>query len=147
MRRLFATDFGIWPLFKGLEQISDAMAASQDQWAALANYLVLFDQIVIPTGNLQILPVLRIMLGEDIFEELVRQRVIVLSRVDRCLFYISGAGLQAVSLDFKSTTGPYPNMFHGYFKPLDEAIDIALGKVCKTRRADHLVNLPITQIS
>jgi hypothetical protein len=66
MRRILATDFGIWPAWKDLALLSDAMLKSAEQWARLANYLLLYDQIVIPTGNFQVLPVLRLMLGEQI---------------------------------------------------------------------------------
>jgi hypothetical protein len=70
LRVVLATDFGIWPVLKDLGQVSDAMVFSNEQWSALANYVLLYDQIIIPTGNLQILPVLRIMLGEVVFDEL-----------------------------------------------------------------------------
>ena len=51
MRRVLATDFGIWPMLQHLERASDHMIASSDFWARLANYVLLYDQIVIPTGN------------------------------------------------------------------------------------------------
>ncbi|WP_196806531.1 hypothetical protein [Methylobacter luteus] len=70
MRKVFATDLGIWPVFQNLNKVSDAMVASSEIKRSLANYILLYDQIFIPTGNLQILPVLRILLGEDIFDEL-----------------------------------------------------------------------------
>ena len=50
----------------------------------LANYVLLYYQIVIPTGNLQILPVLRLMLGEGAFDDLVHNKGIVLARFDQC---------------------------------------------------------------
>ena len=77
MRRVLATDFGIWPMLQHLERASDHMVASKEYWARLANYLLLYDQLVIPTGNLQILPVLRLMLGEAAFDQLVRTKGIV----------------------------------------------------------------------
>ena len=53
MRRILATDLGIWPMFQHLERASDQMVASSKFWARLANYVLLYDQIVIPTGNLR----------------------------------------------------------------------------------------------
>jgi hypothetical protein len=72
MRRLLAADFGIWPMLQNLERASDQMVLSHTHWSRLANYLLLYDQVVVPTGNLQILPVLRIMLGKSAFDELLR---------------------------------------------------------------------------
>lgn len=128
MRRVLATDFGIWPLFKGLERVSDAMVLSEAQWGALANYVLLYDQIVIPTGNLQILPVLRIMLGEGVFDELVRNNVIVLARYDRWFSYVgNGGGLRFFEIaENPSGQRGFANIFHSYFAPLDEAIETAL---------------------
>jgi hypothetical protein len=87
MRRVLATDFGIWPISTNLERVSDAMI-SPDYCSRLAEYLLLYDQIVIPTGNLQILPVLRIILGEDFFDELLRNKGIVLVRFDKWFGYL-----------------------------------------------------------
>ena len=54
----------------------------------------LYDQIIVPTGNLQVLPVLRLMLGEDVFDELVRNRAIVLARFDQWFGYAgNGVGI------------------------------------------------------
>ena len=103
MRRVLSTDFGIWPMLKHLERASDHMVASSDYWAQLANYLLLYDQLVIPTGNLQILPVLRIMLGEAAFDEIIRTKGIVLARFDQWFGYAgNGAGL----VFFKIKDGP-----------------------------------------
>ena len=77
MRRVLATDFGIWLILRNLERVSDAMLASPEQWARLANYLLLYDQLIIPTGNLQVLPVLRLMLGEGVLDDLLRSKAIV----------------------------------------------------------------------
>lgn len=51
MRRVLATDFGIWPMLQHLERASDQMILSKEYWAQLANYLILYDQLVIPTGK------------------------------------------------------------------------------------------------
>ena len=124
MRRVLATDFGIWPMLLHLERASDHMVASSEYWGRLANYLLLYDQLVIPTGNLQILPVLRIMLGEAIFDELVRTKGIVLARFDQWFGYAgNGGGL----VFFQIQDGPDrpPNMANlgtAFFKPLDQAI-------------------------
>lgn len=50
------------------------MVNGQAYWARLADYLLMYDQIVIPTGNLQILSVLRFMLGDDVLLELLETR-------------------------------------------------------------------------
>ncbi|WP_198138273.1 SEC-C metal-binding domain-containing protein [Pelobacter propionicus] len=100
------------------------MIATSEYWARLANYLLLYDQIVIPTGNLQILPVLRLMVGEAAFDELVRTRSIVFARFDQWFGYAgNGEGL----VYFQISDGPNhptstPNIATAFFKPLDLAI-------------------------
>ena len=94
MRRVLATDFGIWPMIMNMGQPSDLMVLTPAYWSRLANYLLMYDQIVIPTGNLQILPVLRMMLGEGVFDDLVRNKGIVLARFDQWFAYAgNGVGL------------------------------------------------------
>ncbi|MCF5838367.1 hypothetical protein [Aeromonas veronii] len=92
MRRIFATDLGIWPVFQNMENVSDAMLQSDEFRSNLANYILLYDQIIIPTGNLQILPVLRNIFGEYIFDELVKSHIIVLARYDKWFGYIGNGG-------------------------------------------------------
>src|SRR5260221_6653686 len=124
VRRVLATDFAIWLMLQHMKRASDHMVNSSDYWARLANYLLLYDQLVIPTGNLQILPVLRIMLGEGVFDELVRTKGIVLARFDQWFGYVgNGGGLCFFQID----DGPnyptnLPNLGTAYFKPLDRAI-------------------------
>lgn len=124
MRRVLTTDLGIWPMLQHLERASDHMVATNEYWARLANYLLLYDQLVIPTGNLQILPVLRIMLGEATFDELIRTKGIVLARFDQWFGYAgNGGGL----VFFKIEDGPnrpknVANLGTAFFKPLDQAI-------------------------
>lgn len=96
MRKVFATDFGIWPIFGEVSYLSDMMVNSSDYWTRLANYILLYDRIVIPTGNFQILPVLRIILGEEIFNELIRNKIIVLARFDQWFAYRKRKGLPLV---------------------------------------------------
>lgn len=74
------------------------MVESASYWASLANYILLYDQIVIPTGNLQILPVLRLILGEAVFDELVRSRGIVLARFDQWFGYVGTGGINVFSM-------------------------------------------------
>lgn len=125
MRRVLATDFGIWPMFQNLERVSDHMIASPEFWARLANYVLLYDQIVIPTGNLQVLPVLRIMLGEGAFDDLVRNKGIVLARFDQWFGYIgNGGGLKFFQIhDGPDQPQNIPNLGTAFFKPLDHAIN------------------------
>jgi hypothetical protein len=124
MRRVLATDFGIWPMLQHLERASDHMVASSEYWARLANYLLLYDQLVIPTGNLQILPVLRLMLGEAAFDQLIRTKGIVLARFDQWFGYAgNGAGLVFFQIEDGPDRPPnVPNLGTAFFKPLDQAI-------------------------
>ena len=160
MRRVLATDFGIWPAFQGLERISDAMVQSSEQWARLANYLLMYDQIVIPTGNLQVLPVLRLMLGEEVFDELIQTRGIVLARYDQWFGYAgNGGGLVFFTVHENPEIPRHgPNIFSSYFKPLEEAVDVALAVTnppsTSQRRAelknmlmDNIVLLPTQQFA
>ena len=128
MRRVLATDFGIWPIFERAERVPDAMFTSSEQWARLANYLILYDQIIIPTGNLHILPVLRLMLGEGVFDDLIRSKGIVLTRFDQWFGYLgNGGGLSSFTLqENPEKPSRNPNLIQAYFKPIDEAIDVAL---------------------
>lgn len=126
MRRLLATDLGIWPMIQSQERASDMMVNGQPYWARLADYLLMYDQIVIPTGNLQILSVLRFMLGDDVLLELLEARTIVLTRFDQWFGYVGTAGV----IFFKVGDGPEnnraaPNLATSHFLPLDEAIDAA----------------------
>lgn len=126
MRRLLATDLGIWPMIQSQERASDMMVNGPQYWARLADYLLMYDQIVIPTGNLQILSVLRFMLGDDVLLELLEARTIVLTRFDQWFGYVGTAGV----FFFKVGDGPenkraVPNLATSHFLPLDEAIDAA----------------------
>lgn len=159
MRRILATDFGIWPAFQHLEVLSDAMVASPEQWARLANYLLLYDQIVIPTGNFQILPVLRLMLGEDVFDELLASKTIVLARFDKWFGYVgNGGGLVFFQIgNNPDRPNDPPTLGVSYFLPLEQSIDVALASTnppsTSKRRSklkkiiqETVVALPIAQI-
>lgn len=128
MRRVLATDFGIWPMSMNMERPSDLMVSSPSYWSRLANYLLIYDQIIIPTGNIQILPVLRIILGEGVFDELLRSKQIVLARYDQWTAYAgNGVGLISFQIgDGPLTKANGPNLATSFFKPLDEAIDVAI---------------------
>jgi hypothetical protein len=160
MRRVLATDFGIWPTFKNLERVSDAMVTSSQYWARLANYILLYDQVVIPTGNLQILPVLRLILGEGAFDDLIRNKGIVLARFDQWFGYVgNGGGLLFFQIqDGDTPASRAPNLGVTFFKPLEEAVDVALiatnppstlahRKKLKKLLLDNVVHLPTQQIA
>lgn len=151
MRRVLATDFGIWPMLQNLERASDHMVASSEYWGRLANYLLLYDQIIIPTGNLQVLPVLRIMLGEAVFDELISTKGIVLARFDQWFGYAgNGAGL----VFFQVQDGPnHPknvaNLGTTFFKPLDEAIANTLSvttPISSSERKSQITNLLLDNV-
>jgi hypothetical protein len=158
MRRVLATDLGIWPMLKNQERASDMMVASAGYWANLANYVLLYDQIVIPTGNLQILPVLRLILGEMVFDDLIRSKGIVLARFDQWFGYIGSGGIIFFSMaDDPMRPSSGANLATSFFKPLDEAIDDALIATnppsdssrrteIKNLLLDNIVLLPTTKI-
>jgi len=100
------------------------MVNGRAYWARLADYLLMYDQIVIPTGNLQILSVLRFILGDDVLLELLDTRTIVLTRFDQWFGYMGTAGV----IFFKAGDAPenkcaVPNLATSHFQPLDEAIE------------------------
>ena len=145
MRRILASDFGIWPIDPDVGRPSDAMVASGDYWSRLANYVLLYDQIIVPTGNLQVLPVLRLMLGEGVFDELVRSRAIVLARFDQWFGYAgNGAGIVFFQIKPNPDRASAPNLGYAFFKPIDEAIDDALSTtapLADPRRKSELTEL------
>ena len=125
MRSIFAIDFGIWPRTANAHQPADEIWASASLKARFANYLVSYDQIVIPTGNLLIMPVLRLWLGEEMFDSLVSNNELVFARYDSWIGYVGNGGL----VTFKVTPGPESptvNLATSFFAPLDEAISTAL---------------------
>lgn len=150
MRRIFATDLGIWPVFQNMENVSDAMLHSEEFRSNLANYILLYDQIIIPTGNLQILPVLRNIFGEYVFDELVKSRIIVLARYDKWFGYIgNGGGLGFFKTSYSSPDNKEPNLFHSYFAPLDQAIDTIIKTttpVSSSKRSSELTNLLLDNV-
>lgn len=124
MRRLLASDFGIWPTPSGnLFDLSESLAKDPDYWSRLANYILLYDQIIIPTGNLQVLAVIRRMLGDDILQELIRARVIVFARFDEWLAY-RGDGSGLVFFRVERRKNDQFTLGHAFHTPLDETIDI-----------------------
>lgn len=126
MRRVLATDLGIWPMLQSQERASDMMVSTPAFWARVADYLLMYDQIVIPTGNLQILSVLRFMLGDDVLLELLETRAIVLTRFDQWFGYIGTAGVMTFTVgDGPETQRSIPNLATSHFLPLDEALDAA----------------------
>jgi len=147
LRTVLATDLGIWPLFKDIHKVSDFMVNSREVKRSLANYILLYNQIYIPTGNLQILPVLRIILGEDIFDELVKNNVIVLARYDKWFsYYGNGSGLSFFSI---ASGDAKNNLFYSYFSPLDECIETALSNtnpVPGSVRKQELTNLLLDNV-
>lgn len=150
MRRILATDIGIWPILQNMEQVSDSMLHSPEFRSNLANYIILYDQIVIPTGNLQILPVLRNIFGEHVFDELIKSNIIVLARYNKWFSYFgNGGGLRFFESFRDPNSGRTPNLFLSYFAPLDEAIDTAIKTTTpnsSVRRASELKNLLIDKI-
>ncbi|WP_198009389.1 SEC-C metal-binding domain-containing protein [Nitrosomonas sp. Is79A3] len=125
---------------------SDMMISTPDYWARLAEYLLLYDQIIIPTGNMQILAVLRIMLGDNIFDELIRNKIIVLARYDMWFGYLGagGIGFYQVFDNPEMQKNSFPNMATNHFEHLDQAIEnalIATNPPSTTKRKTVIKNL------
>ncbi|MCK5941154.1 MAG: hypothetical protein KAI24_04220 [Planctomycetes bacterium] len=125
--RVLASDLGIWPTLRGVERVSEAMFASKETAAALANYLLLYDQVVIPTGNYQILPVLRLLLGEPVFDELLQDGSLSFVRFDTWMGYANG-GIVYWKTTGDNADGVFrpPNLGTSFFLPLDQALHYAL---------------------
>ena len=127
--------------------VSTAMLASPDQWAKLGEYLLLYDQVLIPTTNLQVVPVLRSMLGEDALAELLSSKAIVLVRFDKWIGY-QGGGTGLVFWQLSRPDVP-PDMLVSSFTPLDQAIETMLSCSLHPSMADRhskLTNLLLDNI-
>ncbi len=138
-------------MLQNQERASDQMYASPDYWARLANYILLYDQIVIPTGNLQVIAVLRLMLGESVFDELLRTKAIVLARYDQWFGYIgNGAGLSFYTIhDDPDRPTNLPNLGTAFFKPIDQAIHETISATnppSDTQRRTTLTNLLLDNV-
>ena len=123
---LLCTDLSVWPSFGGdPSRISDAIYASRILKESFINRLLLYDRIVIPTGNFVVLPVLRLWLGDRAVARLLREKVVVLARYDSWFSYMgNGRGLQF----FKILPGDTPetkehNIYTVNFAPIEEAVD------------------------
>jgi len=150
LRRILATDLAIWPVLQNMASVSDTMLKSPKFKTDIANYILLYDQIIIPTGNLQILPVLRHIFGEAIFDELIKTNIIVFARYNKWFSYLgNGGGLRFFESFGNPDLAKTPNLFHSYFAPLDEAIDTALQlttPILSPKRTSELRNLLLDHI-
>lgn len=148
MRKILTTDFSIWPMaVQTKPMVSDAILHSREHTVSLATYLLLYDQLIIPTGNFQIIPTLRMMLGEDVFDELVLQKVISFIRYDHWICYGgNGKGLsffQVMESEEEQRLNK-KRLGLGFFKEKDEAIDIMLdvsNPKCITKGKKFIINL------
>ncbi|WP_305295302.1 SEC-C metal-binding domain-containing protein [Polaromonas sp.] len=114
-------------MLKNQEWASDMMVSTPEYWARVADYILLYDQIVIPTGNLQILSVLRFMLGDAVFIRLVESKCIVLARFDQWFGYIGTGGVGFFRVgDNPDAQRAWPNLATSHFQPLDQSIDSVL---------------------
>jgi len=158
MRRLFASDLGIWPMLLNQQVPAELMFHSTDYWTRIADYILMYDQIVIPTGNLQIMALLRLILGDDIFKELVASKVIVLARFDQWFGYVGHAGIGCIKFGpDPNGRSDSPNISQLHYQPLDEAIDSAFiaynppttvqqRSELKNLLFDNIVQLPIESL-
>lgn len=121
---LLCTDLSIWPTLDNPGLISDAIYASPLCKQNLINRLLLYDQIIIPTGNLLILPVLRLWLGDVAVCRLLEEEIVILTRYDSWLCYAgNGGGLKF----FQILPGTEPharehNIGTLFYAPLDELV-------------------------
>lgn len=126
MNRILPTELGIWPMIQRQDRASDLMLNTLSYWARIADYLLIYDQIVIPTGNLQILSVLRFVLGDEVLLELLETRVIIFGRFDQWFGYADKAGVVFFRVGDNPDEGtPLPNLATSHFLPLDAALDTA----------------------
>lgn len=120
MRKVLATDLSIWP-DSAPEKVLSVMMANSGIKIKLANYLLLYDQIVIPSGNLLIVQVLRQILGEGIFDDLIRNHIIIFARYSKWIGYAPrGLGLTIYS---DRSNNKFPLLSDAYFLSSEEAID------------------------
>jgi hypothetical protein len=127
------------------------MLASTDYWSRLANYLLLYDQIIIPTGNFQLIAVLRLMLGDAVFDELIHTKVIVFARFDQWFGYAgNGAGLVFFQIkENPNLPERRPDLGIGFYGPLDEAIETAIRNTnppSSEKRRSELTNLLLENV-
>lgn len=122
---LLCTDLSIWPNFGNPVLVSDAIYASKVLKASLANRLLLYDRLVIPTGNYLVLPVLRLWLGDRAVNRLLREDIVALARYDSWFGYIgNGGGLKFYKIGLGDTPESREhNIGTVTFAPIEEAID------------------------
>ncbi|MGN6366236.1 hypothetical protein [Asticcacaulis taihuensis] len=154
MRKLLAAEFAIWTKPLGSVTEADAMVFNKDVRATLINYLLLYDQIIIPTQNFLVVPVLRLVLGEEAFDYLLSSKVIVLARVAHSFGYAGGgSGLifYTVGAGPKSATGI--NLAYLSYLQVDKAIDQVLEVTLPVSTADRkkqlakILNDNVVQVS
>lgn len=153
MRKVLATDLSIWPGLESLHVVSDALLARRETRARIANYLLLYDQIIIPTANFLILPVLRQILGEGVFDQLVQNKIIVFVRYSEWFCYIGGGGgLGLIKVEMPNKGA---NLAHALFSSTEQSIDLALrntlpksgvhrSRILKNLLLDNLVEVDIS---
>ena len=128
MNKLLAIDFGIWPSPMDAHVPGQNMLNEIDYWGRLIDYLLLYDQIIIPSGDLQIVYILRRMLGDVIFETLIRTEVIVLARFDSWFGYLDTGKTGEIQyiVNYTPPANQSSKFLLNPFDPLDEVIEKAL---------------------
>lgn len=91
----------------------------------LGEKLLLYDQIIIPTGNFGIIPVLRLWLGDKIFTSLIERRIIFFLKYTGWVAYVGNSG--GVQF-FKITPAEGKSETFGstFFRDKEIALDYAL---------------------
>ena len=104
------------------------MYASEVLKQNLINRLLLYDQIVIPTGNFLVLPILRLWLGDRAVARLLREDVIVLARYDSWFGYMgNGGGLRFYQiLPGDTPQSKQPTITSINYAPIEETVDMIL---------------------
>ena len=156
MRKLLNTHLGIFPGLADTRKIADTLLISKAHTAELINQLILYDQIVIPTSNLGILPVLRNWIGDQYFDFLIRENIIVLARHDYWLSYLGNGG----GLNFYQIRPGEHKVDIGWgqaaFLPLDQILPVVISqttppsspqrsKELEQLLADKIISVPVEE--
>ncbi len=107
-------------------KLSDSLLNSSIHKSEFINQLILYDQLIKPTSNLMAIPVLRLWLGDNCFQMLVRENIILFARHDDWLSYTgNGVGLgffKFISTDSKK----HLHLGSMCFLPIDQALNFVL---------------------
>lgn len=128
LNSLLCTDLAIWPSLDGPMPVSNSIVGSPTLKANFINRLLLYDQLVIPTGHLLIVPMLRLWLGDRAFRRVISEEIVVLSRYSDWFGYVgNGGGLQSFKIgpDDMSRVDEH-SLASLVYAPLDQVVSYML---------------------